>query len=81
MTAKSVKLTKKGTVYLPAEIRKELGLKEGERLLISHEGGKIILQPVKSATAMLLGLTAGSFGRTAEDVQEFLNEQRAERKT
>lgn len=41
----SVKLLKGGKLYLPARLRKEMGLKEGERLLLVREGNKIILQP------------------------------------
>jgi len=41
-----VKLYKGGVLKLPAEVRRELGLKDGDVLLVTVEGGVIKLLPV-----------------------------------
>ena len=42
-----IAIDKRGSINLPASLRKELGLKNGDHLNISvEEGGIIILQPV-----------------------------------
>ena len=41
-----VKISSKGQVVLPKEVRKKLGLKKGDRLKVELRGGnKIVLQP------------------------------------
>jgi AbrB family looped-hinge helix DNA binding protein len=41
-----VKLYRGGVVRLPAEVRRELGLREGDEFLVTVEGGAIKLVPV-----------------------------------
>lgn len=42
-----IAIDKRGSINLPAALRKELGLKNGDHLNISvEEGGVIVLQPV-----------------------------------
>jgi AbrB family looped-hinge helix DNA binding protein len=41
-----VKLYKGGLLKLPAEVRRALGLKEGDELLVTVEGGAVKLLPV-----------------------------------
>ena len=41
-----VKLSAKGQIVIPARIRKELGLSEGDRLFIERGQGEVILKPV-----------------------------------
>ena len=40
-----VKLSAKGQIVIPARIRKELGLSEGDRLFIERRQGEVILKP------------------------------------
>ncbi len=75
----NVKLPKRGYIVLPAKLRREMGLKGDTYFLLTREGDKIILQPVSSFTEKLAGLTAGCFGNTAEEIQNFIDEQRKER--
>jgi AbrB family looped-hinge helix DNA binding protein len=63
-------LTRKGQVTVPAEIRRALKLKEGDKLVFSLENradGQIILRPVRSVAKM----TAGAFTprRRPEDLK------------
>jgi len=42
-----IQIRKRGTIYLPKRLLKELGLKEGDRMIIEVEDGRIVLEPVK----------------------------------
>lgn len=42
-----VSITPQGRVTIPAKIRKQLGLFKGSKVIISHEKGKMIIEPVK----------------------------------
>ena len=51
-------LTRKGQVTVPAEIRRVLNLKEGDKLIFSLENradGQIILRPIRSVAEMTAG--------------------------
>jgi AbrB family looped-hinge helix DNA binding protein len=41
-----VKLSAKGQIVIPAWLRKELGLSEGDKLLIERKQEEVILKPV-----------------------------------
>lgn len=50
MKIKSVKISEKGQIAIPLDIREELGLKKGDELLIVQEGNKMLLEkPEKKA--------------------------------
>ncbi len=78
---KSIGLTisKRGYIVLPASIRRQMNIKSGTKILLSREENRIILQPVVSFTEKLSGLTAGKFGKSADDVQKFIDDERKER--
>lgn len=42
-------LTTKGQIVIPADVRRHLDLKEGMRLCVLEEGGRIVLQPLNAA--------------------------------
>lgn len=42
-----VKLTSKGQLVIPQEIREELKLHEGDRILLFRENGTMVLRPLK----------------------------------
>jgi AbrB family looped-hinge helix DNA binding protein len=44
---KSSSLSSKGQVTIPLEIRKRLGVKEGDRIEFVIEGGKTIVRPAR----------------------------------
>ena len=52
--AKTVRLGRKGQMVLPKEVRDFLGLKEGDRLIVTVEGEHVILSaPERYATCLL----------------------------
>lgn len=79
MQAVSVKISNRGHVVLPAKIRKEMNLIAGTRIILSREKDAILLQPVYSFTEKLSGITKGSFGKTAEEVEAYLDMERRDR--
>jgi len=76
MKSASVKVSRRGHVLLPSSLRKEMGIRTGTCMLITKSDNKIVLQPVPSFTDKLAGVTAKSFGESAEEIQQHLNEGR-----
>lgn len=73
------KLIKGGKVVIPAELRRELGFKEGDRLIIEREGNTAVLKTyeqmvreVQAEVKRLIGPYEGSI------VDELIAERRAE---
>ncbi|MDP2909445.1 MAG: AbrB/MazE/SpoVT family DNA-binding domain-containing protein [Nanoarchaeota archaeon] len=53
MIVKTVKVSDKGQIAIPQEIRKEAGIKKGEELIIVQDNGTILLEKAqKVATKM-----------------------------
>lgn len=67
-----VALREKGRITLPASIRRSLGLREGDQLQLSAEGGAIILRPKRVVTADDLKGVLGSVKVDVEEVEEAL---------
>ena len=42
-----LKIRKKGIVILPKKIREEIGLNEGDTVLVETRGGEIVFKPLK----------------------------------
>ena len=73
------KLIKGGKIVIPAELRRELGFKEGDRLIIEREGNSAVLKTyeqvvreVQAEIRRLIGPYKGSI------VDELIAERRAE---
>ena len=79
MEAIGVTVSKRGYVVLPAGLRKQMGIKPGTRVILTREHDRIVLKPVSSFTERLSGLTAQSFGKTPEDIDRFIGQERNER--
>ena len=51
-------VTRKGQITLPAEIRRSLGIKEGDKVALSideADEGRVIVKPVRSVAALTFG--------------------------
>ena len=50
----------RGQVVIPAKIRRRLGLKQGSRLAVGEEDGRIVLEPVERLIESLCGSLKGT---------------------
>ena len=48
MTYQTIQIGKKYAIYLPREIAREMGIKEGDRLITKVKGNELILKKVNS---------------------------------
>ncbi len=79
MKSINVTVSNRGYIVLPAKLRREMNIKVGTKVLLSTDKNKIILQPVSSFTEKLSGITCGSFGKTPEEIEAYINGERKER--
>ena len=80
MEATGATISSRGYIVLPAKLRKEMNLKPGTRVLITKENDKIILHPVYSFTEKLSGITKKSFGKTPQEVEKYIEDERIDRR-
>ena len=84
------KITSRGQVVIPQEIREKEGLKEGEKLLVYDLDGTIILKRLKGleagksvenfeAVLKSMWATAKARGITARDIQKEIEAHRKEK--
>jgi len=79
MEATGVTVSKRGYIVLPAGLRKEMGIKPGTKVIVTRYHDRIVLTPVSSFTERLHGSTAQSFGKTPEDIDQYIDRERSER--
>lgn len=79
MKSIGLKVSKRGYIVLPARIRRQMNIRSGTKIILSKEENRIILQPVASFTEKLSGLTAQKFGKSAGDIQKYIDGERKER--
>jgi len=58
MSSYSTVVTRKGQVTIPVEIRRSLGLKEGDRVRFIQENGRVTLEPIGSVVEQTAGVFA-----------------------
>ena len=78
------KVTSKGQITIPIEIRKKLGIKEGSKVLFLEEAGRIYLanssmEALREAQAAFAGEAERLGLETDEDVVALVKELRKER--
>lgn len=78
------KITSKGQITIPIDIRKKLGLKDGDKVLFLEEAGKIVMMnatmaAIREAQAAFEGEAERAGLKNEEDVVRLLAEVRRER--
>lgn len=73
---KTVRLSQKGQLVIPQEMRQALDLKAGDELLITFEGGRIILTRPEQYARTTRGLLKGTWGRTQQEIARYLDKER-----
>ena len=79
MESVSVTISSRGYIVLPAKLRKEMNLNAGTRVLLTKIDDKIILKPVPSFTEKLSGITRQSFGKSPQEVDDYIQKERGDR--
>ena len=74
--AKMVRLGRKGQMVLPKEVRDFLGLKEGDRLIVTVEGGHVILSAPERYATDTKGILRGTWGQNEEEIKGYLEGER-----
>lgn len=80
------KITSKGQITIPVNIRRKLGVKEGDKVLFVEEGGKIYIlnasmEALKEAQAAFAEEAKRAGLKNEDDVVAMVKEIRQERKT
>lgn len=78
------KVTSKGQITIPLEVRNSLGLKSGDKVLFIEENGKWVianssLVALKEAQDAFQGLAEELGLKTEEDLVQFVKKMRKER--
>jgi antitoxin PrlF len=77
---KHAKLTSKGQITVPKEIRRRLGVRTGDRLLFEEDGDGVRVTAVRkeSPFAKYRGIGTPGIGKGRKGIQKWLRELRGE---
>ncbi|MBI3050848.1 AbrB/MazE/SpoVT family DNA-binding domain-containing protein [Candidatus Woesearchaeota archaeon] len=53
MTVKTVKVSEKGQIAIPLDIREAMGLKKGDELVLIQQGDKVLMEKGATVSGML----------------------------
>ncbi len=53
MDVKTVKVSEKGQIAIPLDIREAMGLEKGDELILMQEGGKILMEKASEVSGIL----------------------------
>jgi AbrB family looped-hinge helix DNA binding protein len=70
------KLTSKSQVVVPSEVRERLGLKPGDRGVWVLRDGEAVLMSAERYARSTAGILAGTYGRSPEEVERYLERER-----
>jgi antitoxin PrlF len=75
---KQAKVTSKGQVTVPKEIRRRLGVRAGDRLLFEEDGNGVRVTAVRkeSPFAKYMGIGNPGIGKGRKGIQKWLREMR-----
>jgi len=71
-----VKLGKKGQFIIPKEMIKVLGIKEGEKLLVTLEGTRMVLTKPEEYGRRTRGILKRTWGKNKRAVGSYLEKER-----
>jgi AbrB family looped-hinge helix DNA binding protein len=75
-TSRSVRLSKKGQLVIPKDMREALGVTEGDTLVAALEDGRVVLTPAQHYARATRGALKGTWGRSKGDVKRHLERER-----
>lgn len=71
-----VRLSKKGQLVLPKEMRTDLGVKEGDELIIIKEDNYIMVTTPEHFAQTTRGLLKGTWGKNSAEINDYINKER-----
>jgi AbrB family looped-hinge helix DNA binding protein len=75
-TSRIVRISKKGQLVLPKELREAVGIRENSDVVIAVEEGRLTLAPPHEYARSTRGLLKGTWGKTRREVERNLNKER-----
>jgi antitoxin PrlF len=77
---KQAKITSKGQVTVPREVRQILGVRAGDKLIFEEDGGGIRVRPVRSQSAFskYRGIGNPGIGSGRKSIARWLREMRGQ---
>lgn len=72
----SVRLSKKGQFVIPKAMRDALGVKEGDKSLVTLEGKRVILSRPQEHVRATRGLPKGKWGGSRREVERYFQRER-----
>ncbi len=73
---KSVRISTKGQVVIPLEVRRRLGIRPGDSLVIIGGEHEAILMKARRYAESLRGMGGGIYGRTREEIDAYVRGER-----
>lgn len=73
---RSVRVSTKGQVVIPLPVRKQLGIKPGDELIIVGGENEAILMKARRYAESLRGIGGGVYGRTRQEVDAYVRGER-----
>jgi AbrB family looped-hinge helix DNA binding protein len=74
--AREVRLSTKGQIVIPMEVRRRMGLKAGARLVLVEGDREATLMTPHRYAERLRGAARGLYGRTRAEVDAYVREER-----
>lgn len=73
---KSVRVSTKGQVVIPIDVRRRLGIRPGDNLVIIGGDNEAIMMKPRRYAESLRGMGKGIYGRTREEIDAFVRGER-----
>jgi AbrB family looped-hinge helix DNA binding protein len=73
---KAVRLSAKGRLVIPKEMREALGLKEGDELLATLEGERLLISRPEQFARSTRGILKGTWGRNRKELERYMLRER-----
>ncbi len=74
--AKSVKLSSKGQLVIPKEMRDALGIRGGDDVLLLLEAGRMVITTPKEFARATRGSLKGTWGHNLREINGYLEPER-----
>jgi len=73
---KSVRISRKGQFVIPKEMREALGIREGDEIIATLDGERVVLARPHAYARATRGLLKGTWGSSRREVGRYLNKER-----